>query len=64
MVADPLRRIGKLDVKIKMPAGLDERARETLEKTARTCPVTQSLGAQVEIPLAFEWGAAPAKSRT
>jgi len=64
MVADPARRIGKLDVKIKMPGGLDERARETLERTARTCPVHKSLAPSVEIPLVFEWGAAAAQSRS
>jgi putative redox protein len=64
MVADPLRRIGKLEVKIKMPAGLDEKAKETLDRTARTCPVHKSLAATVEIPLVFEWGAAAAQSRT
>lgn len=64
MVADPIRRIGKLDVKIKMPGGLDERARETLERTARTCPVHKSLSPGVEIPLAFEWGAEALKSVT
>jgi uncharacterized OsmC-like protein len=59
-----VRRIGKLDVKIKMPAGLDERARETLDRTARTCPVHKSLSPSVEIPLVFEWGAEAAQSRT
>jgi len=62
MVADPVRRIGKLVVQIRMPAGLDARARETLEKTALTCPVHKSLSPAVEIPLAFEWGTAAAKS--
>jgi putative redox protein len=64
MVADPLRRIGKLDVKIKMPSGLDERARETLVRTAHTCPVHKSLSSAVEIPVLFEWGIAPAPSRS
>jgi putative redox protein len=64
MVADPVRRIGKLDVKIQMPAGLDARARETLDKTARTCPVHKSLAPAVEIPIVFEWGADAAQSRT
>jgi putative redox protein len=64
MVADPARRIGKLDVKITMPGGLDERARETLERTAHTCPVAKSLAATVELPVAFEWGTAAAKSRS
>jgi len=64
MVADPARRIGKLEVKIRMPDRLDERARETLERTARTCPVHKNLEASTEIPLVFEWGAEAAKSRT
>jgi putative redox protein len=63
MVADPARRIGRLEVKIRVPASLDERARETLEKTARTCPVEKSLSPAVEIPVVFEWGPAPAPTR-
>ena len=59
MVADPIRRIGKLTVRIRIPAALDARARETLERTARTCPVHKSLSSAVEIPLSFEWGPAP-----
>ena len=57
MVADPLRRIGRLEVAIRIPAELDERARETLVRTAQTCPVHKSLASTVEIPIAFEWGA-------
>ena len=34
---------------------LDARARETLEKTAHTCPVHKSLGADVELPMRFEY---------
>ena len=56
MVADPARRIGRLEVSIKVPAELDAKARETLEKTAQTCPVHKSLGPNVEIPIAFAWG--------
>ena len=63
MVADPARRIGKLDVRVRMPAGLDARARETLEKTAHTCPVHKSLAPNVEIPMTFEWDAEPAPAR-
>jgi len=57
MVADPARRIGRLEVSIQVPAELDAKARETLEKTAQTCPVHKSLGPNVEIPIAFAWGA-------
>ena len=57
MVADPARRIGRLEVSIRVPAELDAKARETLEKTAHTCPVHKSLASNVEIPVAFAWGA-------
>jgi putative redox protein len=56
MVADPVRRIGRLTVAIRVPGGLDARARETLEETAQTCPVHKSLAGSVEIPVTFEWG--------
>jgi putative redox protein len=58
MVADPVRRIGRLEVSIRVPGELDAKARETLEKTAHTCPVHKSLAESVEIPVAFAWGAA------
>ena len=58
MVADPARRIGRLAVEIRVPAKLDQRARETLERTALTCPVHKSLRPEVEIPVRFAWGTA------
>ncbi|MBK7641977.1 MAG: OsmC family protein [Planctomycetes bacterium] len=61
MVSDPVRRIGKLEVWLTMAGEHDERARATLERTAHTCPVHQSLLPSVEIPVHFEWGA-PAQS--
>ena len=57
MVADPLRRIGKLEVKVRMPEELDAAARSTLEKTAETCPVQKSISTSIEVPMVFEWGA-------
>ncbi len=57
MVADPARRIGKLVVTIRMRGAFDARARETLERTALTCPVHKSLASNVEIPMTFEWDA-------
>jgi putative redox protein len=60
MIADPTRRIGRLDVVIRVPAQLDERARAVLEKTALTCPVHRSLREDVEIPVRFEWGSSRA----
>ena len=58
MAADPERRIGKLDVVIRVPGELDERARTTLERAAHTCPVHKSLNPAIEIPVRFEWGSA------
>ncbi len=55
MTSVPVRRIAKLEVEIAMPAGLDARARETLERTALTCPVFQSLNPEIEIPVRFAW---------
>ena len=55
MVTTPVRRIGRLEMVVTMPAALDARARETLEKTAHTCPVHKSLGADVELPMRFEY---------
>ena len=56
MVADPARRIGKLDVKVRMPEALDATARKTLETTAETCPVQKSISSAIEVPMVFEWG--------
>ena len=56
MVADPLRRIGELDVVIRVPHELDAAAREALERAALTCPVHVSLGESIARPVRFEWG--------
>jgi len=56
MVNEPVRRIAKLEVELTGPGGLDERARTTLERAARTCPVHQTLAGAVEMPIAFRWG--------
>ena len=58
MVADPLRRVAKLDVKVRVPGVTDPRARATLERTAATCPVHESLSSVLDAPVAFEWGPA------
>ncbi len=59
MVADPVRRIGKLELTLRMPTGLDAKAREILERTAHTCPVHKSLAPEVEKPMTFVWDAVP-----
>jgi putative redox protein len=58
MVAAPIRRIGSLEVVIRVPAELDEAARKTLENAAYTCPVHKSLHPEIQIPVRFLFGAA------
>jgi putative redox protein len=55
MVADPLRRVGRVVLCFEMPAGIDPAARAKLEHSARTCPVKQSMHPDVETDLRFEW---------
>jgi putative redox protein len=54
MAADP-RRIAELEVVIRVPAGLDERARTALERAAYGCPVHATLDGKVVMPVRFEW---------
>ena len=56
MVADPVRRIGSLEVLIRVPGGLPPQARAVLEKAALTCPVKRSLHPDCNLPVRFEWG--------
>jgi len=58
MAADPARRIGEVEVAIHVPGDFDERARAILEKSARSCPVHQSLHPDVKVLLSFHWGSA------
>lgn len=60
MIADPRRRIAKLDTLVKVPGEFDAKARTALERAAHTCPVHESLSAEVEAPIRFEWGGAGA----
>lgn len=53
MVSQPCRRIGRLRTTIVFPPGLSSSQRDRLEAAARACPVHQSLGEQVEMPLEF-----------
>jgi putative redox protein len=54
MVADPVRRVGRLVVRILFPDGLPAAARPVLERAAHTCPVHKSLHPDVEVDLRFE----------
>ena len=55
MVADPLRRVGKLVVEIKGPANISAEHRLKLEKAAVDCPVHQSLHPNLQLGLVFAW---------
>jgi uncharacterized OsmC-like protein len=57
MVSDP-RRIGKLVAHVHFPTGIsdDEKTREIMERTARTCPVERSLHPDIELDMQFNWG--------
>ena len=52
MVSDP-RRIGRIPIRIEMPAGLDEKQRRKLEFTARACPVHRSLQDEIDKSIEF-----------
>jgi putative redox protein len=51
----PRRHIGKLTVKVELPAHLDDRARGIMDIAARSCPVAASLGPLTEIDLTIEY---------
>lgn len=55
MVQEPVRRIGKLTVSFKLPAGIPEEKRKLLEHAAHTCPVHKSLHPDIEIPVTFQY---------
>lgn len=56
MVADPVRRIGTLNLEIHVPGEHDEAARAALEEAAMGCPVKASLAPEVEVKVVFRWG--------
>ena len=55
MVTAPVRRIGKIDVVLHMPPGLETSKRTMLERAAETCPVHKSLHPDVQTPVKFEY---------
>lgn len=54
MRADP-RRVDRLPLVIRMPAGLDATQRGRLEQAALTCPVAVSLLPEIEKDIRFEY---------
>jgi uncharacterized OsmC-like protein len=56
MVLQPVRRVGRLITRIRMPIGGDHPQRRLFEQAAFTCPVHASLHPAVDIPVEFLWG--------
>lgn len=55
MTADPVRRIARVEVTLRVPGAFDEKARAALERAAHGCPVHATLGDGVEMPVRFVW---------
>lgn len=49
------RRIEKLPLRIRMPAGLSDAQKRVLEEAARNCPVEKSLLPEIEREFSFEY---------
>lgn len=49
------RRIEEVIVKIVLPANLDDKAKKILEAAAHTCPVAQSLSAELKQTVSFHY---------
>lgn len=56
MSAAPPRRIERLVVHLRMPAGIPAERRAALERAARACPVALSLHPELVQELEFSWG--------
>jgi putative redox protein len=53
MATDPVRRVGRLPVTIRMPAAIAAEDRTVLERAAHTCPVNKSLAPEIDAPITF-----------
>lgn len=54
MQATP-RKIAKITIKFHLPKNVEDKDRQILENAAMTCPVFQSLHADMEKDVEFEW---------
>lgn len=57
MITDPLRRVGRLEVAIDLPATVEPGYRPALEAAAHTCPVERSLHPDIKVDVSFRYGA-------
>jgi uncharacterized OsmC-like protein len=51
MVADPIRRVGRLTVDIHVPLELAEADLTIIENTVSTCPVKMSISDRIQVPI-------------
>lgn len=51
MVADPIRRVGRLTVQIHIPIVLTDRELALVEQAVTTCPVKESISDRIQVPL-------------
>lgn len=54
MAADP-RRVGAIDVDLKIPSPGDEKTKEILERTGNTCPVAKSVHPDILLNISYQW---------
>ncbi|MBK8978997.1 MAG: OsmC family protein [Planctomycetes bacterium] len=62
MVADPVRRIGRLPAVLTIPGRHEPDIRKLIERTANSCPVHRSLHPDVDKPIEFVYPDDPAAS--
>ena len=55
MVVDPVRRIGRLEVEIRMTGKFSDEIKKKLEHAAHSCPVHKSLHHAVAAPITIHW---------
>lgn len=55
MLAEP-RRIGKIEVILHLPAGLDAATQMIFEKIGNNCPVVKSLHPDLKVEAQYIWG--------
>lgn len=53
MVADPLRRVGRLIVDIKLNKPYDDHEMMILTNAVNTCPVKLSISEKIQVPVTF-----------
>ena len=54
MASNP-RRISKVEVSLRLPAGVSDKHRKILENTGNTCPVIQSINPEIIKSLDYQW---------